>query len=612
MAIVYRANDQLLSREVALKVLNKNLARDEAALQRFRNEAMACSALNHPNIVKILASGVDETLQQPFIVMELLQGKNLESIFKDESRFNVDRFAQVFIPVLDALSYAHNNKIIHRDLKPANIISSLDESNQECFKIVDFGIAKILETGEVSQDVTVGLLGSPLYMSPEQCLGAKADARSDIYSLACVMYEALIGNPPFEGGNALETMYEHLRKTIPKMLEISASMQIPRALVEVVLLALSKEPEKRPQSAADLKREVEKAIAEGFNVSRRKTNVLWLVVPVALVAGFVLLKGQPHAVPYLNNVEKSSNVGKTHLVKRINVGKSLMEEAGILRGEGKNKEALEKYQEAIEAFRKQRAKLGEPKLDAESFVVNDKFRDDIDFCFTSCSIIHSEQQKYDESVREMEQCMKLYSHARDAGRMRAAKRLAGIYAVQQLFPKAEETYRTNLAAAAAEFKDDVSEDLASFNCDFASLFLIERKYEDALVYSQKAMDVLDRMRTRRTTATAIHNTEILYNIFMGLGKPQQADEALEKTKSALVNSYNTVAGIFPTGNLDHTGSVAEFGNVALNCKHYALAREMYNLALQNIHRIKPDDAARIAKACRDGLAAVDSLEKSSK
>lgn len=278
---VYAARDLLLDREVAIKVLTRAGQSDEKISQRFQNEAKSVSLLNHPNIVRVFAYGWDE-LAGPYIAMEFLSGKTLAQVLKDEKLFNAKRFEEIFMPVLDALCFAHDNKIIHRDIKPENIIVSDDSS----VKVLDFGISKPLVT-TVAETVTNGLLGTPLYMSPEQCAGKNIGASTDIYSLACTMYECLSGRPPFFGESPAQTMYAHVHKTIPRLSDISSYRKLPVRLAEAVMQALSKNPSKRPASMDLFRKQIQTALASG-TIMHRKSKAKFVLKLCLLLAVIIL------------------------------------------------------------------------------------------------------------------------------------------------------------------------------------------------------------------------------------------------------------------------------------------------------------------------------------
>lgn len=262
MSLVYKARQKQLDRLVAVKVLSKAAVRGEDGIKRFHNEAKLTSTLEHPNIVKTISFGVSKD-GQPYLVMEYLEGLSLADDLKQNGRLKLQKFKDVFLPVLSALNQAHESGLIHRDIKPANIMICKSETGGDTVKLVDFGIAKVFGDGETeAQNLTKtgAVLGSPTYMSPEQCQGKALDGRSDLYSLACVMYETLSGEPPYSGDSVMEIMQKHCQENPPSASELSRKIDIRKELANVTLWGLSKDPAKRPQTASEFARKLNEVL----------------------------------------------------------------------------------------------------------------------------------------------------------------------------------------------------------------------------------------------------------------------------------------------------------------------------------------------------------------
>ncbi len=250
MGAVLKARHKQLSKIVAIKVLNPTLLADESSRARFELEAQAGSNLNHPNLIVVFDYGYTAE-SDPYLVMEYVDGWSLDAMLETYGRPRPSDIVPVLVQVCKALRYLHENNIIHRDLKPANIMIQ-DISGERYAKLVDLGIAKVLsKDGQATQHLTAtgSIFGSPLYMSPEQCRGEKVDARSDIYSLGCVMYECLAGRVPLVGENHLQTLHKHLMDT-PE--PIPCNTQAEHELSQVVFKCLEKSKEHRFQSVGDL------------------------------------------------------------------------------------------------------------------------------------------------------------------------------------------------------------------------------------------------------------------------------------------------------------------------------------------------------------------------
>lgn len=247
---VYKARDMLLDRLVAIKVINPGLI-DETSAQRFSVEAETLAAFHHPNIVSFLFFG--ETSQSlRYMVLEYLDGDNLADLLRREGKISIERALPLFREICKGLAYAHEKRVIHRDIKPQNIlIVKTDEG--ESAKILDFGILKSLDKGDQGLTKTGQLMGSSNYMSPEQCLLKDLDERSDIYSLGCVLYESLVGEPPMQDHNDLLIMQNHVQKEF----KFSSSVGLPHGLKEIIRKCLNKKPDERFSSVAELEKELE-------------------------------------------------------------------------------------------------------------------------------------------------------------------------------------------------------------------------------------------------------------------------------------------------------------------------------------------------------------------
>ncbi len=255
MGSVYRVEHLLMNRQFALKCLNKFQAAD-AGWKRFQNEARAAHLLDHANLLKVFEVGLLPG-GQPFFLMELIEGVTLADEIKRLGHLPVERAIKIFIQVAFAIGYAHDSRVIHRDLKPSNImlVAKKNEKEPEIVKVVDFGIAKLTGVDEFNQQTltkTGEIFGSPLYMSPEQCMGVGVDHRSDLYSLGCVFYETLTSAPPFMGESALSTMMKHQSESPLPLKEASLGLQFPHELENIITRLLEKDPQNRYQSANQL------------------------------------------------------------------------------------------------------------------------------------------------------------------------------------------------------------------------------------------------------------------------------------------------------------------------------------------------------------------------
>lgn len=250
MGVIYLARQIFLDRLVAIKMLKSNLASAKARM-RFHQEGKAASALHHPVIVAINDFGIDE-LDRPYMVMEHVEGVTLSEVIKERITLNIAEAMPIFLELLDGLAVAHSKGIVHRDIKPGNIMLTMGDDGVVHVKLLDFGIAKLLDDDDntmQSLTKTGEALGTPLYMSPEQIQSHKIDYRSDLYSLGCVMYSCLTGAPPFVGEHKFQTMDLHLTEKPASLKEASLGLDFPEELERVIMRLLEKAPGDRYQSA---------------------------------------------------------------------------------------------------------------------------------------------------------------------------------------------------------------------------------------------------------------------------------------------------------------------------------------------------------------------------
>lgn len=258
MGTVYRARHLLIDRPVAVKVLNQRFVEDEAARTRFRREARAAGRLQHTNAVTVTDFG-ESSDGYVYLVMELLEGRTLRDVLAKEAPLDAARSVSLMMQISAAVAAAHEAGIIHRDLKPANIFIVQHAEVPAVVKVLDFGIAKLAaETLDEDDPMTLTLLGAmigtPRYMSPEQCDGAELTPAADVYSLGVILYEMLTGTVPFSGSTPLAIAMKHTSEAPRNPREFVSS--IPPALEQVVLHTLEKRPQDRPANAAEFRKEL--------------------------------------------------------------------------------------------------------------------------------------------------------------------------------------------------------------------------------------------------------------------------------------------------------------------------------------------------------------------
>jgi serine/threonine protein kinase len=279
MGVVCKYRNATLNKFAAVKmIISKDLS--EAAMVRFQREGQAAAKLQHPGIVAVHDLGVTE-FGDPYMIMDYYEGETLEELLDRKFQFSLAQLESIFSQCAEAMQHAHGQGVLHRDLKPSNIMVTNLRSDKQVIKILDFGIAKILDdNGEFT--TTVGLnAGSPLYMSPEQSQGSPVDIRADIYSLGCVFYAALVGEPPFNGKNSLEISLQHQKEKPRPISQIPHLKACPPNVSNTIMQMLEKDPWNRPQTM----KEVCNLLQKRPQTSRtnRKKKVIWIGVAITLL-----------------------------------------------------------------------------------------------------------------------------------------------------------------------------------------------------------------------------------------------------------------------------------------------------------------------------------------
>lgn len=316
MAEVHRARDLRLGRDVAVKQLRIDLATDPTFQARFRREAQAAAGLNHPNIVAVYDTGeeADPTtgVHVPYIVMELVEGHTLRELLRTGRQIQPEKALQFAMGVLDALNYSHKAGIVHRDIKPANVMLT----SAGVVKVMDFGIARAVADTSATMTQTAAVIGTAQYLSPEQARGETVDSRSDIYSAGCLLYELLVGRPPFQGDSPVSVAYQHVREQpVPPS---SLDPMITPGMDAIVLKSLAKDPADRYQTAAAMRSDIGRLLA-GQDVTARAPRMP-AAVPASAAATTLLVPpaaaaGVPTTV--LPNESTLSQTGATRAIEPV-------------------------------------------------------------------------------------------------------------------------------------------------------------------------------------------------------------------------------------------------------------------------------------------------------
>jgi eukaryotic-like serine/threonine-protein kinase len=283
MAEVHIGRDTRLGRSVAIKMLRADLARDPQFHKRFRREAQAAASLNHPAIVAVYDSGEDiiteaggASIQAPYIVMEYVEGRTVRDLLTASSPLDWQEALRITSGVLAALEYSHRAGIVHRDIKPANVMLTPSGA----IKVMDFGIARAIADSSATMTQTQAVIGTAQYLSPEQAKGQQVDARSDLYSTGCLLFELLTGRPPFVGDSPVSVAYQH----VGEMPQTPSSLVpgVPAEVDSIVMHALAKDRDARYQDAASMRADAE-AVLAGRPISAEARGAAG--VPAGLVPG---------------------------------------------------------------------------------------------------------------------------------------------------------------------------------------------------------------------------------------------------------------------------------------------------------------------------------------
>jgi serine/threonine protein kinase len=285
MGVVLAARHRITKQAVAIKLLLTDKLENQTAILRFKQEAEAASKLSHQNVIQVYDFGVDKGVE--YLVMEHVSGKSLAEEIAN-GKLTVERFIDIFTQVCSGLSHAHRNGVVHRDLKPSNILISQRDGEPDVAKIADFGIAKLTSDGSTQQLTHTGeICGSPLYMSPEQCMGQPADIRSDIFSLGCVMYEAITGEVPHAGSNTLATIHKRANEEARTFTECGVTF--PARIEQIVLRCLEKNPDIRYQSAEDLMKALQSdSVDTRYRTKQKPLKVVTLFLGLGIVSALAI------------------------------------------------------------------------------------------------------------------------------------------------------------------------------------------------------------------------------------------------------------------------------------------------------------------------------------
>lgn len=571
-SVVYKARHQLMDRQVAIKMLlwSGDALHDEKKIRRFQQEARTTSRLNHPNIATLYDFGVSPQ-GQPFLVMEYLEGQSLEDLITEQGKLAPERAVKLFSQICDALEHAHHKGVIHRDMKPSNVIVANDGSGEEFVKILDFGIAEIMHSsmGETLKLATTQqVFGSPIYMSPEQCLNKNFDSRSDIYSLGVSLFQALTGDVPFVGETIVEMIHKHCHEAPPKMKEVGSETPVPEALEAVVARCLEKVPADRPQSMSQVKELLQQSVAVAGNREARFIRLSRVLV-VAQDSGVV------ESVSAL--LSQYQDVCVVGVAKTGDEAKASAEE---LQPEIILMDAQMPELNGIEATREIKQKVPKAHVVLMSDVGEEK---DI------ISGLHAGAEgfilkRFDGSNTNLPLALRAVGEG-------------SIWLDPDITSNALDVYRQSAAdligRTAHPFRRQDRPDDMSFLMSLAQSFAQTRKFEEAESLYRIALEMLER--TRKQSHPEVFKACLkLADTYFAQHKMSQAEplyfQAMEIQTQVLGPEHPHIAG-----------TLEKIGELHYQQKDYAQAERFYYWALSIREKAIPPDHAKVATAC-DKLA----------
>lgn len=464
MGAVFRAKDTNFNRMVAIKVL-RYATIDARELKRFHAEAKALSKLNHPNIISVLSFGqTDEA--QPYMVLEYFDGESLDKRLKQGARLNVLDAAEMLKQICSGLGHAHANGIVHRDIKPGNVLISKAADHVQ-YRILDFGIAQFVKSATQNLTQSGSLIGTPAYASPEQCIGGNIDGRSDIYSLGCLMYQALTGHTPFTSDSVLDLLRKQCDEDAPAMQEACPEAMVPTGFERIVQRCMMKSPADRFQNTDELLEAICKGdteLPEATTIQKKTKRSAPLVVAAALgvslpiFAAIALLHKTEHASPPPIQAARSNVVSIDRLQKMaedgIDTGKlayateCLKQELEALNAAGAMPEKDQKYVRCLYALGCSLHGQQDDEQALEYLEQAYKIDSQDESVIFNLGLVNLGLKNYDQANRQFTHCMKRMQRRKETMTNEYANLMCSMAQVNQglnRFSKAREFLKCSLA-----------------------------------------------------------------------------------------------------------------------------------------------------------------------
>jgi tetratricopeptide (TPR) repeat protein/tRNA A-37 threonylcarbamoyl transferase component Bud32 len=534
---IYKAQQLSVDRIVALKILHRHLIKDQDKVQRFAHEARAASKLSHPNIVVVYDQGMNP---QPYIVMDFVSGVALGERLAAEGPMQVEPAIEMFRQICAGVQSAHNAGIIHRDLKPNNIILMETATDGVSVKVTDFGIAKIFSEQTSDLTRTGETMGSPSYMSPEQCRGDRLDTRSDVYSLGCLMYETITGVRPFDAENNYLTMHNHIHNSPP--MPSSLVPAISPAIEQIILRCLEKHPEDRFQSMQEVAQALEvRQVPKRIPVKARRVLVQTPAIMGGIIGGGIIGLVAMAAISYLVFAATwkpghdliwgypAQNLdAKDQAHGDSDKWKALMADAANAKDYGNTNRAEELLTLASDEARL----IGPQSLE---------MADTLD----QLSHVYSMQWKPELAEKvaldSLEMRKKLL-HAEHPDVLKSLISLARVYRVEGKYPQSEQTLTKALALAEKNGDDALKAEVYN---QMGSLYLRQGKQKDAF----EKLEMACKLAKDNKAVDSVTYANMINNFGQALRRADKPDDAIKLYKEAIAISEKSGRGDNPeTGN----------------------------------------------------------------
>jgi serine/threonine protein kinase len=631
MGIVYKARHQLMDRLVAVKMLNQETIADEQLLTRFQQEAKTASMLSHPNIVAVFDYGVLDS--KPYLVMDYVEGHSLEDLIA-EGPVPLNRYFSLFSQAADALSHAHQKGVVHRDIKPSNIMIERNDIDPNCVRVVDFGIAKLMrnkkDSGEQKITRSGEVLGSAPYMSPEQCMGQEIGIASDIYSLGCVMYEALSGQPPAQGKNTLDTIYKQINDEPLPLRTVRSDVQIPEAIESVVMKALRKDPNRRFANMYELNAALEEAFKPvkpalpseertaatpeappRLSLLKQLRPLIAALIALPLICGVVYLTAGEGTL-------KAKQLEARLAVQEATMGPSspaliplLVELSAEYRNYDPSYIGAIRVQERLtrltEKHRPHSPELSRAKLDlAEMFSRRNNLIRAKVLREESLQVLQNHLASLPDNGPEKEAVLKQVSQL--ARNVHGANSLeyADAITTNARFQARAKDWRNADAAYAEALKihgqifGETSDKYADALEEYAGMLVQAHNFRKAPIYLQNVLDIREKLHGKES-ALSVRSNRALGKLYQDMGRTADAESCL----LAAIASQGAVTGPESQEVAPILTDLAAVYEAQHNAKQ---ARDMYKLAVTIQDNLKDPDKQQLA-ATLEGLARACADEK---